>query len=216
MPIQPLEFSVIAGTAVIFLATLITALLYRGKQGERFSPLNHFISELGELGVSRAARIFNYGLVLGGLLTIPYILTLGRAFGSLLGWLGVGAGVITTLGVSAVGLFPMNNLRSHGIAAFTFFRAGLLMVFFFGLAILLQPAGQVIIPKRANVITLLALASYGSFLGLVTRWKPGEKQENALDPEQEIQRPRVWPVAIIEWLVFITTILWIFAMTFQL
>ena len=202
------------GTGLTFLAVLFPVFLYRGKRGERFSLLNHFISELGELGVSRAAWIFNTGLLLAGLIMLPYVVGLGIAFGSLLGWLGTAAGIIAVLGVSAVGVFPMNNIKSHAIAAITYFRAGLLMVFFFGLAILFQPAGKAIIPHAANWISLLAFLAYGAFLGWPLVRKKEQKPAETLDPQQEPERPRIWVLPILEWLVFFSTIAWLFGMTF--
>jgi hypothetical protein len=98
------------GTGLILLAVISPMFLYRGKLGERYSLLNHFISELGELGVSRVAWIFNTGLLLAGLVMLQYVLGLGLAFGSVLGWLGTAAGIIAVLAVAAVGVFPMNNL----------------------------------------------------------------------------------------------------------
>lgn len=50
------------------------------------------ISELGEVGVSRAARVFNGGLLAGGLLLLPYTIGLGLAFRCLPGWVGTAAG----------------------------------------------------------------------------------------------------------------------------
>ena len=126
--------------------------------------LNHFISELGELGISRAAWIFNGGLLLAGLVMLPYVIGIGIVFGSLLGWLGTAAGVIAVLGVAAVGVCPINNIESHRTAAITYFRAGLVMVFFFGLAILFQPAGRATIPQAANLLSLLAFLAYAVFL----------------------------------------------------
>ena len=43
----------IAGSLVIFLAVLRSMAAYAGKRREEYSLLNHFISELGEEGVSR-------------------------------------------------------------------------------------------------------------------------------------------------------------------
>jgi len=40
---------------------------YRGYAGEGYSPLTHFISELGEIAASRLAWAFNLGIVLGGI-----------------------------------------------------------------------------------------------------------------------------------------------------
>ena len=132
------------GTGLMILAVFYPVLVYRGKHGEGYSPLNHFISELGEVGVSRAAWFFNTGLLLTGLVLLPYIVGLGITFGSLLGWLGTAAGIIA-LGAAAVGVFPMNNLKPHATTAITYFRAGLVMVFFFGLAIFFQPSGKAVV-----------------------------------------------------------------------
>ena len=53
----PLTFQRLASAGVLFavIGALIPALVYRGKQGQPYSPLNHFISELGEVGVSKRA-----------------------------------------------------------------------------------------------------------------------------------------------------------------
>ena len=205
-----------SGTGLVVLAVLYPSLVYRGKSGERYSLLNHYISELGELGVSRAAWIFNSCLLLAGLVMLPYVIGLGIAFGSLLGWLGTAAGIIAVLGVAAVGVFPMNNMKAHTIAAVTFFRAGLVMVFFFGMAIFFQPAGKVLIPQSANLLSLLAFLSYGAFLALPLVGKKEQRPANNLDPQQEPERPRIGALPALEWLVFFSTIVWLFGITFFL
>jgi hypothetical membrane protein len=203
-----------AGTGLIVLAVLYPAFQYRGKCGERYSLLNHFISELGEVGISGAAWFFNTGLLLSGLVFLPYIIGLGLSFGSFLGWMGTTAGIIAALGVSAVGIFPMNNLKLHTIAAMTYFRAGLVMVFFFGLAILFQSAGKTLVPQAANLFSLLAFLAYGAFLIFPRLNNKGQAPANILDPEQTPERPRVWAMASLEWAVFFSTIAWLFGMTF--
>ena len=203
-----------AGTGLIVLAVLFPAYTYRGKRGERYSLLNHFISELGEVGVSQAAWVFNGGLLLGGLLLLPYTIGVGMAFRSALGWLGTAAGIIAVLGVTAVGIFPMNNLKFHIIAAMTYFRAGLLMVLFFGLAILFQPDGRAIIPPAANLLSLLACLAYGAFLTFPRVKKKQQRPSELLDPQQVPERPRVWALPVLEWAVFFSTIVWLFGMIF--
>ena len=203
-----------SGTGLIILAVLYPSLVYRGKLGERFSLFNHFISELGELGVSRAARIFNTGLLLAGLVMLPYVVGLGIAFGSLLGWLGTAAGVIAVVGVAAVGVFPMNNIEAHKFAATTYFRAGLVMVFFFGLAIFFQPSGKGLIPQAANLLSLLAFLAYGTFLALPLIRKKEQTPADNIDPEQDPERPRIGALPTLEWLVFFSTIAWLFGITF--
>ena len=83
-----------AGICIILLSALIAAASYVGKQNETYSFLNHFISELGEIGVSPLAHIFNGGLILGRLthfflyarISYPYRRELGVRFRS--NWLG--------------------------------------------------------------------------------------------------------------------------------
>ena len=204
----------IAGTGLILLAVFYPALVYSGKTNERYSLLNHFISELGEVGVSRAAWFFNAGMFLGGLVLLPYILCLGISFGSLLGWLGTAAGIIAVLGVAAVGIFPMNNLKIHVIAAMIYFRAGMVMVFLFGLAILFQPGGKATIQPAAILLSILACLAYAAFLTLPGLRRKLQKPSDLLDPQQAPERPRVWVSATLEWLVFFSTIAWLFGMTF--
>jgi hypothetical membrane protein len=214
MTINNLHIFGFAGTGLVILAVFYPALVYRGKGGERYSLLNHFISELGEVGVSRGAWFFNTGLLLGGLALLPYIIGLGISFGSLLGWLGTTAGIIAVLGVAAVGIFPMNNLKPHTIAAMTYFRAGLVMVLFFGLAILFQSAGRRVFPPAANLLSLLAFLAYGTFLTLPGIRAKKEKPANPLDPEQRPERPQIWALPALEWMVFFSTIAWLSGMAF--
>ena len=68
----------VIGPIVVAGCTAATALAYRGRDGERYSPLNHWISELGEPGVSRRAAIFNAGAVAGGTCLAVFMASLAR------------------------------------------------------------------------------------------------------------------------------------------
>jgi hypothetical membrane protein len=203
-----------AGTCVIVLAVLYAALRYRGKVGERFSLLNHFISELGEAGVSRGAWVFNGGLVLTGLLLLPFVVHLGIVLGSVLGWIGAFFAAAASLGAAAVGIFPMNNLKPHVRAAMTFFYGGLAMVLTIGVAVLVQPAERAVVHRIASLLSLLAALAFGSFLALPRIAAPGMDPVNLLDPSVFPERPPFWALAFMEWLVFFTTIFWLFGMAF--
>jgi hypothetical membrane protein len=205
----------LGGTSVVTIAIFFSALIYRGKQGEKFSMFNHFISELGEVGVSQGAWAFNLGLIIGGLCLLPSVIWLGFLFDSAFGWLGMATGIIAALGVSAVGLFPVNALKSHGRAAMTFFRGGLAMLVFFGLAILVQPWDQEVLPKTMNIITLLAVFIYAIFLVILTiRVKQKRLADMPLNPEDLPARPRFRLLPTLEWAVFFATIAWLFAVAF--
>ncbi|MBN1920699.1 MAG: DUF998 domain-containing protein [Anaerolineae bacterium] len=198
----------IAGSISIIMTAFVAALFYVGRKQERFSMLNHFISELGEQGVSRLAPIFNGGLIVGGVTLVPFIMGLGLSLDSIWAKLGLLTGIGAALGCAAVGIFPMNNLAPHAKAAFTFFRLGLVTILLFGIAIFVQPASNRIVPLGANIFGALAVLSYAAFLILVTRKTTSHETAEALNPEAIAERPRVWLLVIFEWAIFLTTHLW--------
>lgn len=198
-----------AGSALILLGCLAAALPYRGRDGETYSLLNHFISELGEVGVSRLARVFNAGMILGGLLFLPFIGGLGVTLRSTWGYLGMAAGLLAAGSAILVGVFSMERLEPHRRAAMTFFRSGLLTVIFFTVAVFAQRAGQRVIPLGVNFFGILAIGAYSAFLVIVSRKQNKKGQENyLLDPTAKKVRPRFWRTAFLEWLLFFSTLAW--------
>jgi hypothetical membrane protein len=179
---------------------------YRGKQGEAYSPLNHFIAELGEVEVSRLAWAFNLGLILSGISLIGASISLGLMLPGLLSKLGMTAGIICSIALALVGFFPMNKIQPHGHAAMTYFRSGLLMMLFFNLAIGLQQESAQVIPNTYSLAGLPAILSFASFLFLIQR-STREKDDNPLSTE-DVKRPKIWPIAIVEWSIFITIVIW--------
>lgn len=201
----------LAGTVIILLAVIYSALGYQGRRQERYSLLNHFISELGEVGVSARAWVFNGAMIAAGLLLIPFIIGLGLVLGNVWGILSILAGLWAAISCSLVGVFPMNNLGPHSKAAISYFRGGLVMVVLFAVAIWLQPAGEVAVAGYANIFSLLAVAAYATFLVLLGR-KPAKTEEAApsFDPAAIPERPRFWLLPALEWAVFFSTVLWLF------
>lgn len=196
-----------AGSLLILLSSLVAALAYRGKDGERYSIARHFVSELGEIGVSRLAWVFNGGLLLGSFLLLLMMPGVGLSLDSVWGYIGTAFGMLAALGSLFVGIFPMNKLKPHTIAAMTYFRAGLATVLIFIIAILVQPAEARVIPLYSLVIGVLAFISYASFLihaGNMAK----RQQANALDTAVVKVRPRFWWMPFLEWMVVIYTILW--------
>lgn len=194
-----------AGALFSVIGALVCALAYKGKQGAPYSPLNHFISELGEVGVSRLAWVFNLGLVLSGLCLIPSCIILGLLIPGILSKVGMIAGVITALSLSLVGVFPMNNLKPHGFSAMTFFRFGLLMVLAFSLAIAFQPGSTFVLPRIFSLAGLPAIIAFSGFLLLMRN--ANSNTHDPLQPGSE-ERPKVWLMPIVEWSIFLTIVLW--------
>jgi hypothetical membrane protein len=199
----------LAGSLLIMFSMLLTGLVYRGKQGEKYSVFNHYISELGEVGVSRLAWIFNLGLIVGGLVLVPFLVGMGLALGSLWGKIALVIGIWTALSCVAVGVFPMNHMKSHYWVAMSYFRSGLVTVLLFSVAVFVQSAEFEIIPKISNLAGLFSFICYAAFLFTSdTGKKEKDRSENILDPETVPQRPRYWKTTMLEWAVFFSTILW--------
>lgn len=205
--ITPLSFQVfgIAGSIIAVIGSLIAAIAYRGKQGQAYSPLNHFISELGEVGVSRLAWVFNLGLILTGLCLVVASLGLGLMLPGWLSRVALVAGVVCAVGLSFVGFFPMNNLTPHTKAAMTFFRGGLAMVILFSLAISLQPPAESMLSRWYALAGLPAIAAFSTFLVLI-----GKATQHTDEPlgTEEVTRPCIRILAVVEWSIFFSILLW--------
>ena len=204
-----LKIAGLLGCVLSVAGAWIASSAYRGKQGEAYSPLNHFISELGERGVSERAWAINWGLILCGVLILPATFNLGLILPGLSAKIGLVFGVITALSLSFVGVFSMDNLKLHNIVAVTFFRAGLLMVFFFTLAIAFQPQDNQIFPRLLALAGLPAIAAFSTFL--VVMGQASKTKEQPLEPLEQA-RPRVWKLAILEWSIFVTIVFWFLMM----
>ncbi len=198
----------LAGCLVIIFSMLYTAVGYSGRKKERYSALNHFISELGETGVSARARIFNYGLIVGGAFLIPYIIGFGIVLANVWAIFAAIAGVWAAISCILVGVFPMNNLDPHIKVATSYFRSGLAMVLLFGVAVLVQPAGKAMISPWASFASLLAVLAYGSFLFIGRLPENAPVEMETPDPDLIPDRPRFLGLAALEWLVFASTIVW--------
>lgn len=200
------------GCLFIFAASLITALAYRGKDGEHYSVFNHYISELGEVEVSRLAWIFNTGLIIGGILFVLMMAGLGLRIASVWGLIASSMGMIAGVFCALVGVFPMNQMKQHSFVAMTYFRAGLLTVLLYTIAVFVQPADGRVLPLYVNVFSLLAFLSYGLFILLVDRAEKHKKSnDTVLDTSEVVTRQKFWIIPFLEWLVFFTTLLWFLA-----
>jgi hypothetical membrane protein len=203
-PTTFIGFSIAAGTTAV-LGSLISALAYRGKSGQPYSPLNHFISELGEFGVSHLAWVFNLSLILTGLSLIPACISLGLILPGFLAKIAMIAGVITAVGLSFVGVFPMNHQKLHGTAAITFFRGGLLMVLAFSVAIATQNPQNLVLPRIYSLAGLPAILAFGGFLWMMQN--SSSEKEDPLQPS-ELNRPKIWIMPIVEWAIFLNIVAW--------
>ncbi|MEN6571037.1 MAG: DUF998 domain-containing protein [Anaerolineaceae bacterium] len=192
----------LAGTLFVVLGTLLSAVVYRGREGERYSILNHYISELGEKGVGRWAAVFNLGLILGGICLVPACISLGLILPGIWSKLGMAAGIVSAVSLALVGVYSMDRIEPHSRAAITYFRSALVMVIFFTLSISLQ-RDTVIIHRLFSLAGIPAITSLAVFLVYSTilyRRKTGDV------PEEKQPRPRVWGITLAEWMIFLSTV----------
>jgi hypothetical membrane protein len=190
------------GPAVLGAGVVGAAIAYAGRRGEAYSPLNHFVSELGEEGVSGGAWMFNDGLVVAGALMTLFLAGLGRMTGTKLGWAAAIAGTIAGIGATAVGLIPMNDLHPHLRAAFTFFDGGLVTVILFAVAILRDRDRR--LPRWLLAPAAASAASFAAFLAWP--YLAGAPDLRLLDPGSGVDRPLVWGIAVLEWAVLVTVV----------
>jgi hypothetical membrane protein len=193
----------IGGTVVAAIAMVVTAATYTGASGENFSFLNHFISELGDVGVSANAWLFNAGLIVSGILFVCFCVGLALHLRGLWAILGAVTGAAAGALCAGVGLFPMNDLGRHIFIAMWFFRCGLATTLLFAIAILRQPRGASRVPKGTSFFSLLAVAAYAGFL--IFAWVGGG---SPLSPFTMAHRPSFWLLAVSEWFVYWATIAW--------
>lgn len=199
----------VIGPGIIALGMLLSAVTYSGRQAEPYSPLNHFVSELGEVGVAELSVTFNWGLIIGGLITVPFMIYLAAKVNSWMRWpLGL-LGVLTAFFAILVGIYPMNNVDPHSVAALTFFQLGMVTCILYSLVILFGKRHD--FPKwlaLPGLIYALAFASFILFPDLI----PVD-----LDVQQGMEgftrdRPDIFALAVIEWIMVLAILIWILLM----
>ncbi len=186
---------------IVLIALVIPMFFYTGRGGERYSMLNHFVSELGERGVSRAAGVFNAGMIAAGFLFIPFDIGMGLSVPNIWAKLGMAAGVVTAVGLILIGFFSMDKLKPHIFAAMTFFDGGLATIILFTIAVWAQPTGAEILPRGIFWIGVICILVFIVFLALNPRPASDIVSVDFLRLNPMKNRPRVWMMPISEWLV---------------
>jgi hypothetical membrane protein len=192
----------VIGTSVIAIGSIITAVAYVGSKGEPYSPLNHWVSELGQTGVSELAGLFNICLIVGGVLFAIFMVGLVAVRTGWLRFLYGAIGVAAGIAGAFVGVYPMNNLDLHGIAALTFFNLGWIAV---GLASIDFLRNRD--PRFPWWLAVIGGVTVVAFLGFLAVLAPLLSGDGLAAPDV---RPDIWIVPILEWAVLIGILAWVF------
>jgi hypothetical membrane protein len=190
----------LASVGVILVGMLATAASYRGYAGEAYSPLSHFVSELGEVAASRLAWLFNLCLVVGGMGLGAFLLLLtGRLAGryrTALTVVGLLAGASGTL----VGVFPMGYHLTHRIVSDAFFLTGWLVAATFSLWLWTAPGAG--FPRWLLVPGLVVVSIFMTSIAVYSTYQPVDADARILN------RPDVWTVPMFEWASLLSLLAW--------
>ena len=191
------------GSAFFVIASIVAGGFYLGTQNEAFSPLNHWVSELGEIGVSRLALAFNGGLFVGGLALAVFFFALGRMRHSRLANIYVLVGVIAGISGALVGVFPMNNRSIHIVFALGFFVLGWVAVGLASYDIWRRPE-----PRFSRWLPALGALTVTVFLLFLSVYIPYLYTGTGDD------RPDLSIATVLEWLVLIGIMGWVLLASF--
>ena len=177
---------------------------YVGTYGEPFSIFNHFVSELGELGVSEIAILFNSGMILAGITYIPFMIGFGIYLENVVGKIAGAVGVFSSVSIILVGFIPMNYTMEHYTVAMSFFFSGIIMVVLWAIAILIQKTGK--IPKYMSVGGAFNFIIFALFL--FGDW--GSFPDTSVRPDFHMITTLEWGIyfAIIGYLLLISLVTW--------
>jgi hypothetical membrane protein len=192
----------IVGAGAIGIGSVVAAVAYRGADGEPYSPLNHFVSELGELAHSELARVFNTGLIVGGVCFAVFMSGFAASRPRSLRLLAGGVGVVAGVGGSFVGVFPMDYVRQHGLAAMTFFNLGWIAV---GLASVDFVVHRD--PRFPRGLAIVGLATVAAFIGFLRELDASTDTSGGV--ASPAIRPDVWALPTLEWLTIIGIVGWV-------
>ena len=194
----------LVGATVMTLGAVATGLVYRGTDGEIYSPFSHWVSELGERGVSQLAPAFNVSLMIGGILFAVFMTGLAVTRTGWLRFLYGPLGVIAGLAGTGVGIFPMNELSIHALVALTFFMLGWIVVGLASLDFVLRP--DVRFPRWLSILGAVTVAAFIGFLvSLQTEGLLAEDGLAAPDVRQSF-----WIVPTLEWALIVGILAWVF------
>lgn len=194
---------------VLYTVIIIAAIPYIGQQGESYSVFNHFISELGSTRFSAQHFIYNNGIILSSLGFGLFTLGLAKYADTKLSRIAVILGVISSVLCVGVGLVPEDNRVPHLILALCFFSLMALSTTIFSWSIWKEEANP--FPKHTALHGFTIPIAFVLFMSMPKGLMMIKREAGAL-----FERPEIWWLPFLEWIIFIALTSWILVISFNM
>ena len=198
----------IGSTAVILAGALATGLGYSGPAGETYSPLNHFISELGQLSQSRLAPVYNAGIVVGALGLGLFLAILSRHLTGRFRPAMMTAAMVAGTSGMLTGLLPMDTEAVHRAVSAIFFLTGWSVAAIFSAWLLGQPRRG--FSRWLLLPGLGCIPFFGAFVTIYATYRPADPYAPILD------RSAIWSLPLLEWAALLSLLGWVVALSLVL
>jgi hypothetical membrane protein len=195
----------IAAFAAIAVGSGLAAASYTGTAGEDYSPLNHWISELGQPGVSSQAAVFNTGILIGGAGFVAFVFGLAWTSPSRLRWAFGPVGAAAGIGGFFVGVFPMSSADQHVVAASAFFNLGWIFVALASIAFVRHRQRRH--PAWLAGVGAVSVVAFIAFL--VSLRTDAFSRQRMASSGPITDRPDVWIAPILEWATLLLIMVWV-------
>jgi hypothetical membrane protein len=194
------------GVGIIVITCLIAAGSFRSPTGLPYSFLNRDISALGEPDFSELAYVFNWGLQIGGLFLVGFMVGLRRYVDHPSFSIALVPGILAAAGVFLVGLFPAPERAYHRAAASIVFFSSL--VTFALLIAAFIWAAQDKLDRRLVIPSGIVLVAISSFL-IVPHYLYENPYVAFFVGPPGPDRPIVWLPSLLEWVAFFLVAVWV-------
>src|SRR4051812_37105011 len=204
MPISSRTAAVLGwiGVAAFAIGSIAAALAYHGTTGEPYSPLNHYVSELGARETGGLNVLFNAGIVIGAMCLLVFLVEVGRLIGTVRGTAISVLGVLAGIAGAGVGVLPIDERAVHVLVASVFFVS---LAGSVSLATLWMGGPRLPRTRPATLLGVItALASAGYF---VIYSVEGPGPGGASDPNAP--RPAFALDTTVEWIALIGIMAWV-------
>ncbi|MGH1337498.1 MAG: DUF998 domain-containing protein [Aureispira sp.] len=194
---------------ILYSVIIFAAIAYIGQQGETYSIFNHFISELGSTKFSARYIIYNSGIVFGAIAFGLFVYGLSAYTSTKLSRIGVFIGVFSAFLCMGVGLVPEDNRIPHLILALGFFFMATLSVSIFSWSILKEAKNP--FPRYAALHGFMIPVAFVLFMSMPKGLMAVKRDAGPL-----FERPEIWALPFLEWIVFAFMTTWILVMSIKM